>query len=65
MSKIVSLQTREMSDLEKALAEEPFSYVLITCTKPSKDGKMHVNLMQKGHPDLISYLVASAQNHLE
>ena len=65
MSKVVPLETSEMTELEKALADEPFSYVLITCSKPSKKGKMNVNLFQKGHPDLVAYLVASAQGHLE
>jgi hypothetical protein len=40
-------------------------YVLITCSKPSKDGKMEVELTYDGDLDLASYLVHSAQGYLD
>jgi len=67
MSKTVSLplQTTELTKFRKALAEKRLSFVLITCTEPSIDGKMTVELECDGDRDLLSLLLESAQGHLD
>jgi hypothetical protein len=40
-------------------------YVLITCSDPSDEGKMEVEMSYDGDHCLASYLVDSAQNILE
>ena len=65
MSKVAILQTNEMSDVKKALSDKHLSYVLITCSPPSKEGKMNVELAYEGDHDLLAYLMESAQNILE
>lgn len=36
-------------------------YVLITCTEPSKEGDMEVEMTYEGDESLVSYLVENAQ----
>jgi len=51
--------------IEKMFAEDSSSYVLITCSNPSQEGKMNVEMSSKGDEALISYLIKTAQSHLE
>jgi hypothetical protein len=52
-------------DLRKELAENNTCYVLITCGKPSKDGKMEVKMTYEGDECLAAYLLESAQGLIE
>ena len=56
MSKVVRADFRppSVSRLKKALSDEELSFVLITCSKPSKEGKMSVEMDCNGDPDLIA-----------
>lgn len=65
MSKIVrpNFNIGNISKLKKALSSEEFSFVLITCTKPTKDGKMDVEMDYEGDRDLIAYLMKSAESY--
>lgn len=67
MSKVVRADFRppSVSRLKKALSDEELSFVLITCSKPSKGGKMSVEMDCNGDPDLIAYLMKSAERYLE
>lgn len=50
----------------KALAQqESACYVLITCGKPTEDGRMDVEFTYEGDAGLASYLLESAQNYLD
>ena len=50
--------------LKDLLAQENECYVLITCKKPSKEGKMQVEMTYEGDASLAAYLIESAQNYL-
>lgn len=50
--------------LKELLAKENECYVLITCKKPSKEGKMQVEMTYEGDASLAAYLIESAQNYL-
>ena len=65
MSKILPLKTKKMSNKKKSLADKHLSYVLITCTPPSAEGKMNVELEYEGDRDLIAYLMESAQGYFD
>jgi hypothetical protein len=58
--------SKDRSSLKNAIEEgEPYSYVLITCGKPSKTGDMEINMTYQGDMDLISYLLDGAQSILD
>ena len=65
MSKLAVLQNTEINELKKILAEKQLSYVLITCTSPTNEGKMDIELDYLGDQDLLSYLIDSAKNIIE
>ena len=44
-----------------SLNEDQACYVLITCGKPSADGKMSVEMTYEGDPVLAAYLLENAQ----
>jgi hypothetical protein len=48
-------------DFRKELNDRYCCYVLITCTTPSKEGNMQVNLTYEGDESLASYLIENAQ----
>ena len=49
-----------MEVIKKGLKDRYACYVLITCTAPSKGGKMEVEMAYEGDEVLASYLVDSA-----
>lgn len=65
MSKVVqpNFEIGNVSKLKEALSSEDLSFVLITCTKPSKEGKMNVEMDYEGDRDLIAYLMKSAESY--
>ena len=65
MSKVVhpNFGIESISKLKEALSSEELSFVLITCTKPSKEGKMNVEMDYEGDRDLIAYLIKSAESY--
>lgn len=50
---------------KKAIKEDQACYILITCGKPSKDGKLSVEMTYEGDPMLASYLLESAQGFID
>ena len=50
-----------LKQIQKSLSENNACYVLITCTAPSDDGKMNVEMFYDGDEVLASYLVDNAQ----
>ncbi len=54
-----------LEEIKKNLKKNNACYVLITCSWPSKDGKMQVELNYSGDENLASYLVDGAQNVFE
>jgi hypothetical protein len=48
------------SQVKKTLQGQCACYVLITCTQPSKEGKMEVQMNYEGDEDLAAFLVANA-----
>jgi hypothetical protein len=48
-----------------SLKEDQACYILITCGKPSADGKMSVELTYEGDPILASYLLENAQGFID
>jgi hypothetical protein len=54
------------TDIDRILTQESVCYVLITCTKPSKDGQMNVEMTYGGDdPVLASYLLQGAQEMMD
>ena len=51
-----------LEDIKKNLKKNNACYVLITCSQPSQDGKMNVELNYSGDENLASYLVDGAQD---
>lgn len=48
--------------IKKTLSKNHACYVLVTCSEPTEDGKMEVELSYDGDESLASYLLQSAQN---
>ncbi len=55
----------EFQKIEHTLAEQHACYVLITCKKPTKQGKMHVRMRYGGDPMLASFLIDGAKDLIE
>ena len=66
MSKVIEADFKpsNISKLKEALSSDELSFVLITCSKPNKRGKMNVEMDFEGDRDLIAYLMQSAQSRL-
>ncbi|NDD58575.1 MAG: hypothetical protein EBZ47_04875 [Chlamydiae bacterium] len=47
-------------DISSHLLQDNECVVLITCSKPSKEGKMQVEMSFEGDPTLAAYLIESA-----
>jgi hypothetical protein len=54
-----------LARLQKDLGEGCACFVLITCTEPTADGKMQVELDFEGDEDLASFLIESATRVFE
>lgn len=54
-----------LEDIKKNLKKNNACYVLITCSQPSQDGKMDVELNYSGDENLASYLIEGAQDVFE
>jgi hypothetical protein len=61
----MNFKTRSGQTLQKALAKNPSCYVLITCTEPTEDGEMQVEMTYQGDAVLASYLLKGAQHFIE
>ncbi len=51
--------------LKEFLSHNNACYVLITCGKPSEDGKMDVEMVYEGDESLVAYLIESAQEIID
>jgi hypothetical protein len=49
-----------LSHIQETLKDQCVCYVLITCSPPSKDGKMEVAMSFEGDEDLASFIVDGA-----
>lgn len=47
------------------LTEDQACYILITCGKPTPDGKMAVEMTYEGDSTLASYLLENAQGFID
>ena len=47
------------------LGEKNACYVLITCSEPSEDGKIEVEMTYEGDAVLAAYLIESAQGRFQ
>lgn len=63
--KISGIRKKRAVSVQQALSEDHACYVLITCGRPAKDGKMQVEMTYQGDPTLAAYLVESAHNLIE
>lgn len=52
-------------DVQRILKRDHACYVLITCSAPSDDGRMEVEMHYEGDPALASYLLHSAQDFID
>ena len=50
----------DKEQIKKTLKEQCVCYVLITCSSPSNDGKMEVEMSFEGEEDLAALLVENA-----
>ncbi len=49
-----------LAQVKKMLDGQCACYVLITCTEPSREGKMEVQMDYEGDADLAAYLIDNA-----
>lgn len=49
-----------LGKIKKALGDQHACYVLITCTEPTSDGKMQVEMNYEGDETLAAFLVENA-----
>lgn len=61
MTKIVKAEKQ----IKKAIGDKCACYVLITCTEPSADGKMNVEMNYEGDEGLAAFLVDNASQVFE
>ena len=52
-------------EIKEMLSEGNECYVLITCGKPSENGKMQVEMTYEGDAHLAAYLLENAQDFIE
>ncbi len=52
-------------DLRQLLAERNACFVLITCSEPTEEGKMEVEMTYEGDESLAAYLIESAHSLIE
>jgi len=52
-------------NLKTELAKKHACYVLITCDRPSGDGKMQVEMSYEGDATLAAYILQGAQLHID
>ena len=50
-----------LEKIKERLKKNNACYVLITCSEPSKEGKMQVELNYSGDEDLVAYLIDGAK----
>lgn len=48
--------------IKASLKKKHACYVLITCNRPTANGKMHVNMSYEGDPYLASMMLENAQS---
>jgi hypothetical protein len=54
-----------MTEIKNSLNEKNACYVLLTCSHPTKDGNMMVEVAYEGDECIASYLVDNAQHILD
>lgn len=59
------MKRRDREHLKAALDDKFSCYVLITCSKPSQEGQMEVEMSYEGDSALASYLLQGAQTLIE
>ena len=65
ISKKKKKQECALNEIKTHLQKNNACYVLITCSQPSHDGKMQVELNYSGDEDLAAYLLTRAQDVFE
>jgi hypothetical protein len=65
MDKCKDSKKLSREDLHRALAQRNACFVLITCSEPSPEGKMEVEMTCEGDPSLAAYLIESAHSRIE
>ena len=61
----IDFEPSEIDALQSALVKKQLSYVLITCTEPSDEGDMDVEMDYAGDPVLLSLLMENARERLD
>lgn len=51
--------------MKQLVTKNHLSYILITCSQPSEEGKMDVEMSCEGDDDLIDLLMQNAMSRLE
>lgn len=59
------MHLKDKKKIIQELEKNNYCYVLITCSKISKDGKMKVEMDYEGDACLASYLLQTAQCHID
>jgi hypothetical protein len=62
MTKLDMKSRANLEQVKKLLAEDHSCYVLLTCTPPTTEGKMEVEMAYEGEDFLASYLIDNAQS---
>ena len=66
MSKVakIEFEPSAMEEVKKILSKKNLSFIVITCSKPSKQGSMEVEMAYEGDLDLLSMLIENAKERL-
>ncbi len=66
MSKVakIEFEPSEIEEIKKILSKKNLSFIVITCSKPSKQGNMEVEMAYDGDLDLLFMLIENAKERL-
>jgi hypothetical protein len=62
---VFNLEQSKLEKIKKSLEESHACYVLITCSEPTAEGKMDVDMSYAGDETLASFLIENASQVFE
>jgi hypothetical protein len=60
-----AMDSKDKKRIRQTLSKKHICYVLITCSEPSEDGNMEVEMVYEGDAALASYILHGAQIQMD